>query len=207
MWGIRVVIPVKLRRQVLDLLHASHPGIVKMKLLARSYVWWPGIDKDIEILVKQCSGCQMQQKEPQSCNLHPWEWPSSPWERVHVDLTGRFLNNMFFVVVDAHSKWPEIVTMNSTTAERTVEELRTTFARNGLPKQLVSDNGVQFTSEIFQKFMKDNGILHLRSAPFKPSTNGLAERFIGTFKSSMQAMTMSSNDINLKVNTIFDKVP
>ena len=49
--------------------------------------------------------------------------------------------------------------------------------------------------------MKDNGILHLGSAPFKPSTNGLAERFIGTFKSSMRAMTMSSNDINLKVNT------
>ena len=201
MWGIRVVIPVKLRRQVLDLLHTSHPEIVKMKLLARSYVWWPGIDKDIEILVKQCSGCQMQQKEPQSCNLHPWEWPSSPWERFHVDFAGPFLNKMFFVVVDAHSKWPEIVTMNSTTAERTIEELRTIFARNGLPKQLVSDNGVQFTSEIFKKFMKDNGILHLRTAPFKPSTNGLVERLIGTFKSSMRAMTMSSNDINLKVNT------
>ena len=120
MWGITVVIPVKQRKQVLELLRASHPGIVKMKLLARSYVWWPGIDKDFEILVKQCSGYQMQQKETQSCNLHPWEWPSPPWERVHVDFAGPFLNKMFFDVVDAHSKWPEIVAMNSTTAEKTI---------------------------------------------------------------------------------------
>ena len=93
----------------------------------------------------------MQPKEPQSCNLHPCEWPSSPWERVYVDFAGPFLNKMFLVVVDAHSKWPDIVTMTSNTAERTFEELRTIFARNGLPQQLVSDNRVQFTSEILKK--------------------------------------------------------
>ncbi|XP_060581109.1 uncharacterized protein K02A2.6-like [Ruditapes philippinarum] len=71
MWGIRVVIPEKLRGQVLDLLHCSHSGIVKMKNLARSYVWWPGIDSDIEHMVRQCQGCQMQQKMPVKVKLHP----------------------------------------------------------------------------------------------------------------------------------------
>jgi hypothetical protein len=200
MWGIRVVIPIKLRKHVLDLLHASHPGVVKMKALARSYVWWPGIDNDIEILVKQCHGCQMQQNAPHKSNLHPWEWPSSPWERVHVDFAGPFLNRMFLIVVDAHSKWPECILMKCTTAEKTVEELRTIFARNGLPKQLVSDNGSQFVSEVFQKFMRENGIFHIKSAPYKPSTNGQAERFVATFKSSMRAMCNETDDINLKLN-------
>ena len=56
-----------------------------------------------------------------------------------------------------------------------IELLRTVFARNGLPEQIVSDNGPQFTSSKFENFMKENGITHFRSAPYHPATNGLAE--------------------------------
>jgi hypothetical protein len=201
MWGIRVIIPVKFRKSVLDLLHVSHPGIVKMKALARSYVWWPGIDNDIEQLVKCCYGCQMQQKASASVYLHPWEWPSSIWERIHVDFVGPFLGRMFLVIVDAHSEWPEIVEMKSTTAERTVQVIRSIFARNGLPKILVSDNGVQFCSDIFTKFLKDNGVCHIKTSVAKPSTNGLCERFNGTFKSSLRAMEGENADLNQKINS------
>ena len=165
LWGIRVVLPSKLQSKVLNLLHSTHPGIVRMKSLARSYVFWPGIDKDIEQLVKQCSGCQKQQNEPEKAFLHPWEWPTSPWERVHVDFLGPFMNRMFFVMIDAHSKWPEVFVMKSTTSEKTISVIRSVFARNGLCKQLVSDNGSQFVSSTFAHFMKSNGITHLRSAP------------------------------------------
>ena len=88
LWGIRVIVPVKLRTQILNLLHESHPGVVRLKALARSYVWWPGIDCDIEKLVKQCFGCQKNQNMPAIAPLHPWEWPSSPWERIHIDFAG-----------------------------------------------------------------------------------------------------------------------
>jgi transposase InsO family protein len=63
-----------------------------------------------------------------------------------------------------------------------VEALRTVSARNGLPEQLVSDNGPQFTAAEFQLFLKKNGVKHITSAPYHPATNGLAERFIQTLK-------------------------
>ena len=170
-----------------------------MKSLARSYVFWPGIDKDIEHLVKQCSGCQKQQNAPAKAFLHPWEWPSSPWERVHVDFAGPFMNRMFFIIVDAHSKWPEIVMMKSTTTAKTIEVMRKIFARNGLCKQLVSDNGPQFISEEFAQFMKSNGILHLKLAAYHAATNGQAERLVQSFKNSMRAMKSEPGDIGKKI--------
>ena len=165
MWGIRVVVSQKIRNQILHELHEGHIGIVKMKGLARSYVWWPGIDQDIESLAKKCQGCQKVQFEAPTVPLHPWEWPIKPWQRIHVDYAGPFMGHMFLIIVDAHSKWPEVLLTGSTSSERTVELLREVFSRHGLPEHLHSDNGRQFTSEVFQNFMKANDIKHTFSAP------------------------------------------
>ncbi|KXJ07253.1 Uncharacterized protein K02A2.6 [Exaiptasia diaphana] len=147
-----------------------------MKALARSYVWWPNINQQLEMVAKSCSGCQQNQKMPSKVPLHPWEWATFPWQRIHIDFAGPFKDSMFFVVVDAHSKWPEVIPMKSTTSSKTIEVLRNLFARFGIPEQLVSDNGPQFVSDEFQTFMKSNGIRHITSAPYHPATNGLAER-------------------------------
>jgi hypothetical protein len=163
LWGIRVIVPAKLRSRIQDLLHEGHPGVVRMKAVARSYVWWPGIDSQIEQTVKCCDGCQLTQKMPQVAPLHPWEWPSAPWERVHVDFAGPFMDSMFLVLVCAHSKWPEGVQMKTTTSTKTIEALRMIFCRTGIPKQIVSDNGPQFTSGEFENFTKQNGIKHTTS--------------------------------------------
>ena len=57
-WGSRIIVPYKLQKAILETLHEGHPGIVRMKSLARSYVWWPSLDLDIESMVKECGGCQ-----------------------------------------------------------------------------------------------------------------------------------------------------
>ncbi|CAC5415741.1 Uncharacterized protein K02A2.6 [Mytilus coruscus] len=191
MWGVRVIIPSKFRSQVLGQIHEGHLGVVKMKALARSFVWWPGIDHDIEKLAKACNGCQQNQNSPNGAPLNAWEWPSKPWDRVHIDFAGPFLGSMFLIMVDTHSKWPEVIKMKNITSESTINVLRTIFSRNGMPSRIVSDNGPQFTSQEFENFMQLNGIKHTRSAPYHPSTNGLAERFVQTFK---QALKSSSND-------------
>ena len=71
LWGCRVVVPPRGRKQALQMLHKSHPRMARMKALARSYVWWPGMDREIEHYVKECSDCQSTQKDPSSVPLHP----------------------------------------------------------------------------------------------------------------------------------------
>ena len=104
MWGSRVVIPPKCRQQVLEMLHEGHLGTVKMKGLARSYVWWPGMDIEIESMVKHCDECQQQRSVRVPVPVHPWEYPEHPWERIHMDFAGPLHGKMYLVVVDAHSK-------------------------------------------------------------------------------------------------------
>jgi transposase InsO family protein len=184
MWGIRVVVPQRLRQQVLDELHLGHPGVVRMKSLARSHVWWPDIDKAVESCAKSCVACQCIKNAPTRA---PWAWPTSPWERIHVDFLGPFLGRMLLVVMDAHSKWPEVCIMTSTTTAKTITVLRVIFARNGLPRQLIFDNGPQFVSEDFARFMAENGVKHLRTAPYHPASNGAAERLVQTVKQALRS--------------------
>ena len=75
LWGSRVVIPTPGRERILEELHECHPGIVRMKALARSYVWWPGLDAEIEHKVRDCGTCQEHSNLPPKAVLHPWEWP------------------------------------------------------------------------------------------------------------------------------------
>ena len=154
--------------------------INKMKLLARSYCWWPGIDQDIQKLANSYTACLLVAPTPAVSSLHPWLW-----QRVHVDFAGPLGGRMYFLIMDSHSKWPEICEMPSTTTIQTIEVLHKVFSVFGLPEQLVSDNGPQFVSSKFARFMKENGIKHFRSALYDPATNGLVERLVQTFKKAM----------------------
>ena len=90
MWGMRIIVPPKLRGSVLTELHEGHMGVVKMKSVARSYVWWPQIDRQIEQCAKGCESCQVIQNNPGQEPLHPWIPASKPFERIHIDFAGPF---------------------------------------------------------------------------------------------------------------------
>lgn len=200
MWGMRVVIPSRCRSAVLQELHEGHIGIVKMKSVARSYIWWPGIDEQIEKIAASCKTCQVVQNNPRMAPLHPWIPASNPWERVHMDFAGPFEGLTYMVMVDAYSKWPEVFIMSSITTERTLAVLRTVFSRNGIPQILVTDNGSQFTSQEFQEFVKANGIKHKLSAPYHASTNGQAERFVQSLKQAIRASKQDGGSPQTKLD-------
>ncbi len=186
LWGNRVIIPRKGEDAALTELHAGHQGITRMKSLARSYMWWSGMDAKIEREVQGCSPCQSVRHMPAKAPLHPWEWPKKPWSRLHADYAGPFMGSMFLVVVDAHSKWIEVVQVAHATSVATVEKMRLKFSTHGLPETVVTDNGSCFTSEEFRNFLRGNGIRHVTSAPYHPASNGLAERAEQTFKGGMK---------------------
>ena len=139
------------------------------------------MDQDIEVLVQACQPCQLVKNTPSVSLLHPWLWPSKPWVRVHIDFAGPFQKKMYMLVLDAHSKWPEIIEMSDTTASKTIKELRKLFSAYGLPQQVVTDNKPQFIAKEFMVFLKQNGIKHLKCSPYHPSSNGAVERLVQSF--------------------------
>ena len=186
LWGNRVVIPSKGRNQVLRMLHEAHPGIARMKSLARGYVWWPRIDQELEHCVKFCEQCQINRKTPPVSPLQPWSWPTRPWSRVHIDYAGEN--------VSASYRCPFKMVGTSAT---TISLLRKSFASLGLPEVIVSDNATNFTSEEFEQFLKKNGVKHVKTPPYHPASNGLAERAVQTFKEAMRKLKDGSLDTKL----------
>ncbi|XP_046422341.1 uncharacterized protein K02A2.6-like [Neodiprion fabricii] len=194
MWGQRVIVPPKLREKVIEKLHESHFEIVKMKSLARSVVWWPNIDKNLEDKSKYCKWCVESKDNPIRMELTPWPWPSQPWQRLHADFAGPYLGQTYLLVIDAYSKWPEIFIMKNISAEATIEKFREMFTTHGLPNHIVTDSGTQFTSDEYKKFLKQLGIKQDFSAPKHPATNGAAENLVKTFKRKLEAIVQSSKN-------------
>ena len=201
LWGSRVIIPPSLRETVLTELHQVHLGMSRMKSLARCYCWWPSMDSEIEQCVRSCKECVNSQNSPSLAPLHPWENTTKPWARLHVDYAGPFLGKMFLIVIDSFSKWIDAYPVTTASSTLTIEKLRHSFAIHGLPDILVSDNATCFTSQEFNDFMKMNGIHHVTSAPYHPSSNGAAERAVQTFKSTLKKLVKNSKDsIETQVN-------
>ncbi|XP_055633534.1 uncharacterized protein K02A2.6-like [Toxorhynchites rutilus septentrionalis] len=178
----RLVIPSLHRKRCLEQLHRGHPGMQRMKAIARSYVYWPTLDADIVSFVKACQQCASVARSPPHSPPVPWPKSTAPWQRVHVDFAGPIEDDYYLLAIDSFSKWPEIIRTTRITSAATISILRGLFARLGMPVTLVSDNGTQFTSAEFADFCASNGIEHLTTAPFHPQSNGQAERFVDTFK-------------------------
>ena len=112
------------------------------------------------------------------------------------------MGHMFLIVIDAHSKWAEVIPTDSSTSSKTIDILLTIFARFGLPKQIVSDNAPNFTSDEFKNFVrsKSNAIKNITSAPYHPATNGIAERFVQIFKNAMKIAKKDCGSLHTKLS-------
>ena len=138
--GETIIVPQALRKDVLAQIHEGHLGIERSKLRARDLVFWPGMTKQIENIVTNCSTCQeLRSGNPREPML-PHEIPQYPWQIVATDL---FLWNdvNYIVVVDYYSRYWEIASLRSTTSTAVIEKLKQIFSRHGIPETVKSDNG------------------------------------------------------------------
>jgi RNase H-like domain found in reverse transcriptase/Reverse transcriptase (RNA-dependent DNA polymerase)/Integrase core domain/Integrase zinc binding domain len=191
-WNRRVIVPESMQAYVLQLLHEEHIGIVRTKMLARSLCWWPTIDKDIESFGQNCTACALNSRRPNKDCFSAWPKSSRSFERVHLDFFCLY-GNYFLIVIDSFSKWMEIALMKRTTAQDVICELRSIFARFGLPSTVVTDNGPPFTSHELETFLQSNAIDHPPIPPYHPESNGIAERAVETCKKSLKISLKVSN--------------
>ncbi|KAA3676453.1 uncharacterized protein DEA37_0008229 [Paragonimus westermani] len=185
MFADRVVLPCSIRRAVLHQFHSDHPGTSRMKAIARWFAYRPGMDDHTSELVKRCSKCQQAPKLPKKQDPVSWDLPKGPWPRIHLDFTGPINGVMYLVLVDAYSKWPEIVPLHSATSSTTIAALRQIFSQHGYPEILMSDNGSQLSSAQFRDFCSRSNFQHVFSPPYHPQSNGQAERFVDTLKRAL----------------------
>ncbi|XP_028299780.1 uncharacterized protein LOC114461693 [Gouania willdenowi] len=179
---------------ILAMVHDGHLGVVRVKQRCRGLVWWPGIDRDIEDLVRNCTACLTSGKtgSPPPPPLQPVPWPRAPWTHIQVDICGELHGTpqhqrFLLVAYDLHSKWPEVLPAGSVTTTVVIGFLSSLFARWGVPDAITTDNGPQFVSADFVAFTEGRGIKHIKTAFYHPQANGGVERFNQTLKNGLRA--------------------
>ena len=175
------VLPASLQQRCLQIAHEGHQGISRTKSRLRGKVWWPKISLHVETMVNSCQSCQVTSAKPlPKTPLTMTNMPTTPWSTVAVDLKGPLPSGeTLLVVIDYHSRYPDVQVIRNTSSESIISRLNNTFSRLGVPKEMVSDNGPQFVSSMFKSFCENLGIRHRRITPLHPQANGLVERFMG----------------------------
>lgn len=194
----RLVVPSRLRKEMLRQVHQSHLGIEKCRQRARDLLFWPGMNGEISEMVSNCPTCLQnrpaQQKEP----LLQHEMPSRPWQKLATDLF-ELDGQAYILLVDYYSKYTEYTNLQNTKSETVVQWLKEQFARHGIPDVLVSDNGPQYISTDFTAFTKSYGFRHDTSSPTYPQSNGMAERTVQTLKNILKKVAQTGQDPHLAV--------
>lgn len=146
--GRRIVVPNTERQQMTELVHKGHMGIEKCKRRARDVMYWPYMNRDIEMrysAVRFVNNTYKQQKEP----LLPHFKLCELWRKVGADLF-KLNRKDYLVVMDYYSNYTEFALLTNTSAKHLISHLKTIFARHGIPVTLVSDNGPQFSGLTFR---------------------------------------------------------
>ena len=199
MYQDRVVIPFTIRRQVLQHLHAAHQGTSTMEQRARATVYWPGMSQDIRAIREGCADCNRNAPSQASTPPLPSPPPSTPFEAVFADFFdyGGF---HYLVVGDRLSGWVEVfgsaAGTNLSGAPGLIRHLRSFFATFGVPEELSSDGGPEFTAGRTESFLRHWGIRHRVSSAYFPQSNGRAEVAVKTAKRLLTSNTDPSGSLD-----------
>jgi hypothetical protein len=153
-----------------------------MKSLARNYAYWSGMDHDIEEMVRICGPCAQAAKNPLKATLQTWPPATKPLDYIHIDFAGPYLGRHFLVIVDAYSKYPEVILAPNTTSPQTLAILRKLCAQHGFPEKSLVTMGCSLPHTNSGSSARLAAINHVLSPPYHPQSNGRAERFVDSFK-------------------------
>ena len=194
-----VVIPPPLSPQVLQHLHAAHQGTSTMEQRARMIVYWPGMTQDIRATRERCADCNRNAPSQALPPPMPSSLPSTPFEAVFADFF-TYGGQHYLVVGDRLSGWVQIFGSPSSTnlagASGLIRHLRSFFATFGVPEEISSDGGPEFTADCTEAFMRHWGIRHRLSSAHFPQSNDRAEVAVKTAKRLLMSNTGPSGSLN-----------
>ena len=189
----RIVIPQSLRKEMLKRLHEGHLGIEKCKRRARTSIYWPGINNDIDKMVSSCETCLKHQPKQQKEPMITTDLPTKAWQKVGTDLFHLDGKN-YLLVIDYFSNYPEIALLTSMTASSVITHLKSIFARHGICEILQSDNGPCYNCKEFQNFAEEYDFQHVTSSPLYAQSNGKAEKGVDIVKKLLKKARESGSD-------------
>lgn len=178
---------------MLHRLHEGHLGLNKSLARARLLMYWPQMNADIKALVSQCSTCCHFAYRQPSERLMLRRVPDQPWQRIGVDLF-EYGSKHYLVAYCAYSNYPEVEFLPLTTCRIVVDKLSAMFARHGIPIEVCTDGGPQFTSHEFASFRTKCDFIHTISSPRFPQSNGLAEKGVQVVKRLLKKTQHSNED-------------
>ena len=140
-----------MRKRILDIAHQRHLKIIKTKEILIEKIWWPGIDQDVEYLVKRChSGQVTSQANNMSVPVTPTEIPENLWDMLAMDLKGPYpAVDYLLALIDYRSRYPCVIQLTHVTTRNVITELHKVFELFGYPRKLVTDRGQKFSSREF----------------------------------------------------------
>ncbi|KAL0193301.1 hypothetical protein M9458_011597, partial [Cirrhinus mrigala] len=184
----KVHVPQPLRKRVLQLVHnnpsSGHPGISATLQLLSNKFWWPSIRSDTINFIKNCEVCcsTKSSKQLPAGLLQPLPIPQRPWSHIAIDFVTDLPpsegHTTILTVVDCFSKSCRLIPLAKLpSALETAETLcNYVFRFYGLPDDIVSDRGPQFTSRLWSAFFKYLNVNVSLSSGYHPESNGQTER-------------------------------
>lgn len=193
----RLVIPTKIRKDILKRLHHSHQGVEMSLKLARDSVYWPGISKEVNEHVGNCNACIKFSQNNRKMPMQTVQIPEYPFQVVSMDLFEVVVNcqkKMFVILVDHYSDFYELEEIRNMSASTIIEFCKKCFARHGIPQLVIADNGTHFKNELFCKCAKEWEFKLSTSAPFHHEANGKAEAAVNSAKTLIKKTSETGKD-------------
>ena len=194
----QIVVPTSYRSHILSLAHdiplAGHLGVAKTCNRILQHFYWPGVRQSVSQYCRTCHTCQVVGKpnqKPAPAPLKPIPAFEEPFSRVLVDCVGplpktKSGHEYLLTIMCASTRYAEAIPLRSIKAKPVGEALRAFFTRFGLPKEVQSDQGSNFTSRLFQEELYALGIRQVTSSAYHPQSQGALERFHQTLKSMIR---------------------
>uniref|UniRef100_A0A096M517 Gypsy retrotransposon integrase-like protein 1 n=1 Tax=Poecilia formosa TaxID=48698 RepID=A0A096M517_POEFO len=200
----RMYVPPSVRARVIHWLHTSkfsaHPGISRTIALASRRFWWPSLHKDIKEYVLACPICARNKPSHQrpAGLLQPLAIPRRPWSHISIDfVTGLPPSKgmtTILTIIDRFSKCCHLIPLRKLPSALQTAQLliKHVFRLHGIPVEILSDRGPQFTSQVWKQFSAALGAKVSLTSGHHPQANGQSERMNQELENTLRCVTSSN---------------